>query len=107
MTYASAGRLYGYRGVVKPDHAQLEDVVEAIDHRHVALNPANRTVQFRHPGYISIRAALCGLMRLIVASQSFNVSEAPRRLFPPAKTVAFLTNGSVNPKWWESNTENN
>ncbi|MEM7362663.1 MAG: FAD:protein FMN transferase [Pseudomonadota bacterium] len=50
VTYASAGRLYDYRGGVKPDHAQLEDVAEAIDYRHVVLNPANRTVQFRHPG---------------------------------------------------------
>lgn len=49
ITYASAGRFYDYREGQRPDDATLEDAVQAIDYRHIALDHRNHAVKFLHP----------------------------------------------------------
>lgn len=49
ITYASAGRYYDYREGVRPDAAQLDRAVAAIDYRHVELEPATVRVRYADP----------------------------------------------------------
>ena len=49
VTYASVGRYYDYREGVRPDDAQLEAAVAAIDYHYVELDPSASRVRYRHP----------------------------------------------------------
>ncbi len=46
ITYASVGRYYDYRKKIAPDETQINEVINAIDYRHVVLNDTDRTVFF-------------------------------------------------------------
>ena len=50
ITYASVGRYYDYREGQRPDAAQLQAGVEAIDYRYVELDRPGNRVRFAHPG---------------------------------------------------------
>ena len=49
VTYASVGRYYDYREREQPDAATFERAVDAIDYRHVVLDPVKKTVRFDDP----------------------------------------------------------
>ena len=49
VTFASVGRFYDYRAGRRPDAAVLAAAIEAIDYRHVELDPVARTVHYSHP----------------------------------------------------------
>lgn len=54
ITYASAGRLYDYRGGERPDASALASALAAINFKHVVLSRGRR-VRFAHPGvYIDL-----------------------------------------------------
>jgi len=48
VTYASAGRYYDFRKAIRPELAQLELAIEAIDYRHLLFDKTNRTIRFAH-----------------------------------------------------------
>lgn len=49
ITFASAGRLYDYRKGIRPTDKKLASLLPAINYKHILLNPAKRTIRFRHP----------------------------------------------------------
>lgn len=50
ISYASAGHLYDFRAEVRPDQAQLEQAVEAIDYRMIVLDDETLGIRFLRPG---------------------------------------------------------
>jgi thiamine biosynthesis lipoprotein len=50
ITYASVGYLYDYRKHLRPDEAQIEAHLAAVDWRSLELDPAQSTVRFARPG---------------------------------------------------------
>lgn len=50
ITYESVGHLYALRDRVRPDDAAIAESLPAIDHRHVVLDEAARTIAFTAPG---------------------------------------------------------
>ncbi len=60
ITYASVGYLYDFREHVKPTDAAIARALPAVDHRHVVLNPDQRTVRFSTPG---VRIDLGGIAK--------------------------------------------
>lgn len=50
ITYASVGYLYDYRHRVRPDEAEIDSHLPAVDWRSLELDPANSTVRFRKSG---------------------------------------------------------
>ncbi len=50
ITYASVGYMYDYRQHVKPDQAQIDKALPAVDYRHVVLDPKAHTVKFAQQG---------------------------------------------------------
>ncbi|MFL6550437.1 MAG: FAD:protein FMN transferase, partial [Povalibacter sp.] len=50
ITYASVGYMYDYRQHVKPDQAQIDKALPAVNYKHVVLDPKARTVKFSQPG---------------------------------------------------------
>ena len=60
ITYASAGQYYDYRNNQKPDDAQLEAALQAVDYHHVKLDKSASTIQFMHPG---VRVDLSGIAK--------------------------------------------
>src|SRR3984885_2152478 len=50
ITYASVGYMYDFRKHVRPDDAQIEKALPAVNYRHVLLDPKNQTVQFSQKG---------------------------------------------------------
>jgi thiamine biosynthesis lipoprotein len=60
ITYASVGYLYDFRKRVRPDEAQINKALPAVDYRHVLLDPVKRTVQFSQKG---VRIDLGGIAK--------------------------------------------
>ena len=50
ITYASVGYMYDFREHKRPDQAQINKALPAIDYRHVLLDAKSRTVKFTQPG---------------------------------------------------------
>src|SRR4051812_46575086 len=50
ITYASVGYMYDYRQHVKPDQAQIDKALPAVNYKHVMLDPKARTVKFSQAG---------------------------------------------------------
>ncbi|WP_395338937.1 FAD:protein FMN transferase [Ningiella sp. W23] len=48
ITFASVGYMYDYKEQQRPDQAQIDGKLQAIDYRHVQLDPANNSVRFAH-----------------------------------------------------------
>ena len=60
ITYASVGYMYDFRKHVRPDEAQIEKALPAVNYRHVILDPAKQTVQFSQKG---VRIDLGGIAK--------------------------------------------
>ncbi len=60
ITYASVGYLYDFREHVKPSDRQIARALPAVNHRHVILDPKNRTVRFTQKG---VRIDLGGIAK--------------------------------------------
>lgn len=60
ITYASAGQHYDYRNNSKPNQAQLQAALPAIDFHHVQIDRSASTVTFLHPG---VRIDLGGIAK--------------------------------------------
>ncbi|MGD9598959.1 MAG: FAD:protein FMN transferase [Steroidobacteraceae bacterium] len=73
ITYASVGYLYDYRHHVKPDEAQIEAHLAAVDWRSLELDPKNATVRFRKPG---MRIDLGGFAKGYAVDRSIELLKA-------------------------------
>ena len=60
MTYDSVGYLYDYRKGERPSVEAIEQQLDAIDYRHVVLDPERSTVRFMMPG---VRVNLGGIAK--------------------------------------------
>src|ERR1700693_1360749 len=60
ITYASVGYLYDFRKHIRPDEAQIDKALPAVNFRHVLLDPKNQTVQFSQKG---VRIDLGGIAK--------------------------------------------
>ncbi len=60
ITYASVGYLYDFRKHVRPDDAQIDAALPAIDYHHLLLDPTKQTVQFSQKG---VRIDLGGIAK--------------------------------------------
>ena len=60
ITYASVGYLYDFRKHVRPDDAQIDKALPAVNYRHVLLDAKRQTVQFSQPG---VRIDLGGIAK--------------------------------------------
>jgi len=60
ITYESVGYLYDFRAAVRPSSGEIETRLDAIDHEHVRLDSAARTVAFARPG---VRVNLGGIAK--------------------------------------------
>lgn len=49
ITFASVGHLYDYRKKIKPGQKDIEQVIAAIDYRHITLDKERQTVAFATP----------------------------------------------------------
>ncbi len=60
ITYASVGYMYDFRKHVRPDEAQIDKALPAVNFRHVLLDPKQQTVQFSQKG---VRIDLGGIAK--------------------------------------------
>lgn len=60
ITFASVGYLYDYRERIKPSEDEIKKRLEAIDYRHIVLNPSDQSVEFNSPG---VRIDLGGIAK--------------------------------------------
>jgi thiamine biosynthesis lipoprotein len=60
ITYASVGYLYDFRKHVRPNEAQIDKALPAVNFRHVLLDPKQQTVQFSQKG---VRIDLGGIAK--------------------------------------------
>ncbi len=70
ITYASAGQYYDYRTGKKPSEAQLQDVLPAINYRHVRIDTARSTIQYMRPG---VRIDLGGIAKGYAVDRSIEL----------------------------------
>lgn len=49
ITYASVGYLYNYRDSQKPQQGQIENLLKAINYRHIKFEHSNHSIFFAHP----------------------------------------------------------
>jgi thiamine biosynthesis lipoprotein len=70
ITYASAGQHYDYRNNKKPDEAQLQAALPAINFRHVKIDQVASTVEFMHPG---VRIDLGGIAKGYAVDRGMNM----------------------------------
>jgi thiamine biosynthesis lipoprotein len=70
ITYASAGQHYDYRKGKKPDRQQLEQVLPAINYRHVKLDASRSTARFLRPG---VRIDLGGIAKGYAVDRSMAI----------------------------------
>jgi thiamine biosynthesis lipoprotein len=73
ITYASVGYLYDFRKHVRPDEAQIDKALPAVDYRHVLLEPANHTVRFSQKG---VRIDLGGIAKGYSVDRGIEVLKA-------------------------------
>ncbi len=60
ITYASVGYMYDFRKHVRPNEAQIDKALPAVNFRHVLLDPKKQTVQFSQKG---VRIDLGGIAK--------------------------------------------
>jgi FAD:protein FMN transferase len=60
ITYASVGYMYDFRKHIRPDEAQIDKALPAVNFRHVLLDAKNQTVQFSQKG---VRIDLGGIAK--------------------------------------------
>jgi thiamine biosynthesis lipoprotein len=49
ITFASVGYLYNYREGQKPEQGKIEELLKAIDYRHIQFNRDTHSIFFAHP----------------------------------------------------------
>ncbi|WP_293746445.1 FAD:protein FMN transferase [uncultured Paraglaciecola sp.] len=49
ITFASVGYLYNYREGQKPEQGKIEELLKAIDYRHIKFDRAQHSIFFAHP----------------------------------------------------------
>jgi FAD:protein FMN transferase len=60
ITYASVGYMYNFPKHIRPNEAQIEKALPAVNYQHVLLDPKNQTVQFSQKG---VRIDLGGIAK--------------------------------------------
>jgi thiamine biosynthesis lipoprotein len=70
ITYASAGQYYDYREGKKPSDKQLEQALQAINYRHVKIDPQQSTIEFLRPG---VRIDLGGIAKGYAVDRSMEI----------------------------------
>jgi thiamine biosynthesis lipoprotein len=73
ITYASVGYLYDFRKHVRPDDAQIDKALPAVDYRHLLLDAKNQTVQFSQKG---VRIDLGGIAKGYSVDRGIDVLKA-------------------------------
>ena len=73
ITYASVGYLYDFRKHVRPNEAQINQALPAVNFRHVLLDPKNQTVQFSQKG---VRIDLGGIAKGYSVDRGIDVLKA-------------------------------
>ncbi len=73
ITYASVGYMYDFRHHVRPDQAQIEKALPAINYRHILLDPKAQTVKFSQPG---VRIDLGGIGKGHAVDQGIRILQA-------------------------------
>ncbi|MBV1878700.1 MAG: FAD:protein FMN transferase [Pseudomonadales bacterium] len=79
ITYASVGRLYDYRHKIRPDDKARRAAIQAIDYRHVQLDPAANLVRYRMDGvYVDLGGIAKGhaVDRSIEILQQLDIKQA-------------------------------
>ena len=90
--------MYDFRKHVRPDEAQIDKALPAVNYRHVMLDPANQTVQFSQKG---VRIDLGGIAKGYSVDRGIEVLQAPRLSPAPmsarAATAASSAIASASP----------
>ena len=73
ITYASVGYMYDFRNHIRPDEAQIDKALPAVNFRHVLLDPKNQTVQFSQKG---VRIDLGGIAKGYSVDRGIEVLKA-------------------------------
>jgi thiamine biosynthesis lipoprotein len=73
ITYASVGYLYDFRKHIRPDEAQINNALPAVDYHHVVLDAAKQTVQFSQKG---VRIDLGGIAKGYSVDRGIDVLKA-------------------------------
>ncbi len=73
VTYASAGRFYDFRQGIRPDDAELEKAVNAIDYRYLLLDRKHKAIRYRHP---EVFVDLGGIAKGYAVDRSIEILEA-------------------------------
>ena len=73
ITYASVGYLYDFRKHIRPDEAQIDKALPAVDYRHVLLDPKQQTVRFSQKG---VRIDLGGIAKGYAVDRGIDVLQA-------------------------------
>jgi thiamine biosynthesis lipoprotein len=73
ITYASVGYMYDFRKHVRPDEAQIDKALPAVNYRHVLLDPKQQTVQFSQKG---VRIDLGGIAKGYSVDRGIEVLKA-------------------------------
>ena len=60
ITFASVGYLYDYRKGIRPSDSEIADKIDAINYRHIQLNPQENTIAFDKQG---VRIDLGGIAK--------------------------------------------
>jgi len=60
ITYESVGYLYDFRAATRPTQSEIESRLDAINYRHVSLEPSTRTITFSMP---AVRINLGGIAK--------------------------------------------
>ena len=70
ITFASVGYLYNYREKSKPEDAQVEGLLDAIDYRLIKLNHKTSGIRFIHP---DVKIDLGGIAKGHAVDNSINI----------------------------------
>jgi len=73
ITYASVGYLYDFRRHIRPDEAQIDKALPAVDYRHVLLDAQRQTVRFSQQG---VRIDLGGIAKGYAVDRGIDVLKA-------------------------------
>lgn len=72
ITFASVGRYYDYRAGKTPSDSQYQQLVEAIDYRHVVLDKKGQSVYYQHP---AVYVDLGGIAKGYAVDQAIELLE--------------------------------